>query len=334
MKRLGAICPIAVAILMTLTAGTALANHVQCGDVVTQSIKLDSDVVCADAGPDTPITGIVVAADNIVIDLNGHTIRASGYSENDDVNGIVGDGVPHSGVRIRDGSIVGFSQAINFGFPRRSPLNDSVIRNIAGSGSIAVYLRGDGNRVDNSRLSAGYDALRLRGDRNVVRRNIMRSVEGPGLDMSGARPAAIDNTVSVPDYGYQSAIQIFDFTDALVRGNTAFDVRIAPGILLERGHGGRVTGNVATRTRVGIRVADSTGLLVDKNDASGNLGNPEGGYPGEGTGIFVDSGNVVRKNTANDNDGFGIYAEPGVIDGGGNRASGNGVADCVNVICK
>jgi parallel beta-helix repeat protein len=152
--------------------------------------------------------------------------------------------------------------------------------------------------------------------------------------MSGARPAAIDNTALVPDYGYQSAIQILDFTDVLVRGNTAFDVGIAPAILLDGGHGGRVTGNVATRSRAGIRVAASTGLLVEKNDASGNLGSPDGSYPGEGTGIFVDSGNAVRRNTANDNDGFGIYAEPGVIDGGGNRASGNGVADCVNVICK
>jgi hypothetical protein len=43
----------------------------------------------------------------------------------------------------------------------------------------------------------------------------------------------------------------------------------------------------------------------------------------------------VTVNTANDNTDLGIEAVPGVIDGGGNKASGNGnPAQCLNVRCR
>jgi hypothetical protein len=43
----------------------------------------------------------------------------------------------------------------------------------------------------------------------------------------------------------------------------------------------------------------------------------------------------LTSNTANDNVDFGIEAVPGVIDGGGNRAFGNGnPLQCLNVVCK
>jgi parallel beta-helix repeat protein len=52
-------------------------------------------------------------------------------------------------------------------------------------------------------------------------------------------------------------------------------------------------------------------------------------------GIDVDApGTVVRANTANNNGDLGIEAIEGTIDGGGNRASGNGnPLQCVNVVC-
>ena len=53
-------------------------------------------------------------------------------------------------------------------------------------------------------------------------------------------------------------------------------------------------------------------------------------------GIDVDApGTVVRSNTANDNGDLGIEAVDGVIDGGGNRASGNAnPLQCFNVVCR
>jgi hypothetical protein len=53
-------------------------------------------------------------------------------------------------------------------------------------------------------------------------------------------------------------------------------------------------------------------------------------------GIHVeDPGTTIADNRANDNADYGIQAVPGVIDGGGNTASGNGnPLQCVNVVCN
>jgi hypothetical protein len=48
-----------------------------------------------------------------------------------------------------------------------------------------------------------------------------------------------------------------------------------------------------------------------------------------------DPGNTLAANTADDNGDLGIEAVAGVIDGGGNRASGNGnPLQCLNVFCR
>ena len=45
-------------------------------------------------------------------------------------------------------------------------------------------------------------------------------------------------------------------------------------------------------------------------------------------------GHTLTGNTANFNDGWGIFAEPGTIDGGGNKAVGNAEpAQCSGVVC-
>jgi parallel beta-helix repeat protein len=55
-----------------------------------------------------------------------------------------------------------------------------------------------------------------------------------------------------------------------------------------------------------------------------------------GDGIHVATpDNLLIANVANDNGAFGIEAVPGVIDGGRNRASGNGApAQCLNIDCS
>ena len=62
----------AVACLWLLPA-SASANHVQCGDVLTQQTVLDSDIVC----PDTATTGLVIGGDDFTVWLEGHTIQGA-----------------------------------------------------------------------------------------------------------------------------------------------------------------------------------------------------------------------------------------------------------------
>jgi hypothetical protein len=58
-----------VVALVGLTAGHALAAHVGCGQVINQDTILDSDLEGCGEGD-----GIVIGADRITLDLNGHTI--------------------------------------------------------------------------------------------------------------------------------------------------------------------------------------------------------------------------------------------------------------------
>ena len=58
--------------LLAVLAGQALANHVQCGDVISQDTTLDSDLI------DCPGDGLVIGADGITLDLGGHTVDGDG----------------------------------------------------------------------------------------------------------------------------------------------------------------------------------------------------------------------------------------------------------------
>ena len=67
----GFLTVLAVATLLA-SGGQALASHVQCGDVITQDTTLDSDLI------DCPGDGLVIGADDVTLDLNGHTVDGDG----------------------------------------------------------------------------------------------------------------------------------------------------------------------------------------------------------------------------------------------------------------
>src|SRR3954463_3663307 len=64
---------VVVALFLVLYAGEALADHVRCGDTITRSTTLDSDLVCSGSLP-----GIRAGADAVTLDLNGHLVDHSG----------------------------------------------------------------------------------------------------------------------------------------------------------------------------------------------------------------------------------------------------------------
>ena len=75
--------------------------------------------------------------------------------------------------------------------------------------------------------------------------------------------------------------------------------------------------NVSSKRESAGILIHANNLLIRKNNTSGS--NTDGLRVRSGT------GNEITKNVANDNMRYGILVEPaGNIDGGGNRASGNG----------
>jgi hypothetical protein len=84
---------------------------------------------------------------------------------------------------------------------------------------------------------------------------------------------------------------------------------------------------------------ESSGISVECSDPSAGAltsveQNSASGFTNDGIEIRA-SGVVVSKNRANFNGEYGIEAVPGIVDGGGNKARGNGnPAQCLNVSCN
>ena len=318
MKRVGFFAASLVIASLSLTA-PATAAHVSCGDTITQSTTLDSDVVCADgASP-----GLFIGAGNLTLNLNGHAIRAVPPNEGLGITTTRLPGTRFSGVHIAGGAIEGFGQG--------------------------VYLLASDSSVRNSRITASGGGVTLDGDRNLVLRNMIEVAPGgasdgvavlgldaylvgntvrgahSGVSTYGNNPRIVGNTVQ--DCG-DAGVRVGSYTTAavIVRNNVAgcaWDGIFAI-VQYQSPGGARLRSNVATGN-------DSTGIAVKDPGARllGNTANRNGQ-----TGIYLDvPGSTVTDNTANDNAFYGITGPPGTIDGGGNRASGNSEANCVNVSC-
>lgn len=155
---------------------------------------------------------------------------------------------------------------------------------------------------------------------------------GTGIYTVGDRPRVVNNTIvgcgpvsqSDPIPGISA---VGYHTLATISQNNAAGCGI--GIYAQPAVGGggvRIRRNVANGNLDGLNVDDPSALIW-RNTANSNFWN----------GIFVhQAGTVVQENTANNNGSFGINATPGVIDGGGNTATGNGdgrLPQCHNVSC-
>ena len=70
---LGAFVAVAATGATALGGGSApAASELSCGDTITADTTLTSDLV------DCPSNGIVIGADDITLDLNGHTVAGNG----------------------------------------------------------------------------------------------------------------------------------------------------------------------------------------------------------------------------------------------------------------
>src|SRR5919109_1488226 len=111
--------------LLALGAAPAAANHVGCGDVITQDTTLDEDLV------DCPGSGIVIGADDITVDLNGHTISGTGAT------GFAYAGVDLSSnnATVRDGAVRGFEHGVQIS------CNNNLVRSVSASNNeLGVFI--------------------------------------------------------------------------------------------------------------------------------------------------------------------------------------------------
>ena len=329
----------ALALFLALAPGAA-ANHVQCGDVITQDTTLDSDLVCAG-------NGLIVEAAGVTVNLGGRTIQGTGA---------LGSGVmvwSYDGVAIRNGTIHGFSEGVYTDGARGTALRRMVLK-ANRTGLRCAYA--PECRVEDSVLRHNTTAIEVGsadgGDPapTIVQHNTIRH-NGTGVSISGEAGIVADNRIQQNtgdgvrnDYGKpvriagntitgngDDGVDIFYFASATVSHNWIAG-NAANGV-----HTRETNANVADNA---IKRNGGDGVLVENVDSNVTVARNVTNRNGD-DGIDVDfataccSVTVVQDNRAFHNIDLGIEAAPGTTDGGGNRARKNGnPAQCVGVRCK
>ncbi|HZO60520.1 MAG TPA: right-handed parallel beta-helix repeat-containing protein [Solirubrobacterales bacterium] len=311
--------PLAVLLGLLSISPVARASHIQCGDVLTTSVKFDSDVLCTNV--EEGDVALTIGASNITVDARGYRIVADDccYGSAMQTSGA------YSGVVIKHiGGTDGFTSDVYL------QLSDSTLKsNRLDAQMSAVHIEGDRNLVKGNIIYTGYVGISMIGAGNRAVQNDVQAYEGEGILASGSGVRIANNNLRALGAIF-GGIRLFGFTDAVVTGNHVSEFVF--GIGLANGTGASVTRNYVHDNGYGggIYISDD----VSNVDLRRNTANANGGS--DYSGIWVGSPSVtITRNTANDNGWYGIHAVPGVIDGGGNRASGNGnPAQCVEVRCR
>jgi large repetitive protein len=367
----------AAALSLALVPGAQSAKAVQvsCGETITVDTTLESDLI------DCPSNGIVIGADDITLDLNGHTVDGNGKpvkkcpkNEPCDI-GLVNDG--HDGVTMSNGSVREFGTGVFVGRARHnrvlgiaSSRNDffgivlaesarSLVRDSSGSNNpapdgdgLGLFGSHDIRILNNSfRRNAQLGIHVVDSSDNLIKGNLFFRNGDFGILMEGERNQVRGNrcvrngTCVIVAPGNRNVI---------ARNRLSRD---GSGIGIEKGRGNLVAGNVVVGARrqgiylglnepaiggVGtvvrgnvVRGSGADAFTVRKADDRSLLkGNIARGAGDDGFDI-ENASTKLTGNRAVRNADLGIEAAFGVIDGGGNKAGGNGnPLQCRNVFCK
>jgi parallel beta-helix repeat protein len=271
--------------IATLGGSQALAAPVNCGDTITADTTLDSDLL------DCPNNGVVIGADDITLDLNGHTIGGNGElvdpcpeGEFCDA-GVFTDG--HDGVTVMNGSVRDFATGVAVGAARSVRLTGLT----SSSNAFFGYLFFD----------VSHSVIRDSSGSNNP------APDGDGLGMFASHDNRIvDNRFS----GNALGIHVDDSTNNLFRGNLMSRTQDGPGMLVQADRN-EMRRNVCRRNGICILVARGSRNVIARNRVRG-----------DNDGIAVEKGrsNLLIRNRIVQTRKSGIYlglAHP-PIGGGGN----------------
>ncbi|CAA9217203.1 MAG: hypothetical protein AVDCRST_MAG10-462 [uncultured Acidimicrobiales bacterium] len=278
-----------VATTLVVGAGPASAAHVACGQTITVSTTLDSDV-----GPCS--TGLTIGANNVTLDLNGFTL--SGTPATGDGPGV--DITGRTGVTVRNGTITQF---------------DAGVAITGGSGNTVTYLRlldnrgstatdfGDGVAVFNStgntisynqvRNNGPYSGISLiRSSNNLIEHN---QITGNNMATNNTSGIRVENVGT-------AASNANTIRYNLVQGSGLDGIQ-----LFARASDNRVHNNsVLQNNRDGITAfAGASRNIIEDNQTRFN-----GFGPIPGNGIFIRSAvgtvpapanNIIRRNVSTNN---------------------------------
>jgi parallel beta-helix repeat protein len=283
--------------LMTVGAGQALAAQRQvlgteptCRATITVDTTLRADLT------NCPGDGIVIGADNITLDLNGHTIDGDATpGPDDDDAGIRNLG--HHGVTIEGGTVREFVHAVVLdGASGNLVRGLTAVANGGTEDGRAILLRNgsDENVIeDNDASHNGRSSIALLdSDSNVIRHNTMSGNGVAGFGGFNAHHNRVERNL-VANNG-DNGLFWSESDDNRIDANTVSG-NPESGILLEASSRNTVTHNHVSRN------GDDMNVFGDDNTVTGNLVSDAVGCDdgqGCGFGISVEGGahNLVAAN--------------------------------------
>jgi len=301
---------VAVAAVFVAPSAASAAGPA-CGDVVLADVELKADLVgCS--------TGLVVGADNVTIDLNGHTIEGQSI-----LTGTGIEVVGRSGVRITNGRIRGFATGVFLLDTTEARVKQLVVRD-TDTGISVAGLSGHSNRVVGNDVARSNQGILFFASSTLVAENRVANMSGVGIWCRGSGRIE-DNRVVRSATGIELLFCVAD-----VVGNEAVENQGA-GILRIRSEGLTVR-NRANSNGTGISSDDSHGLF------SRNVTNENAGHGLVITDQVDTHGplHTVEDHVANANGGLGITSNVlGVVTNGKLRARANGdPRQCLNIACN
>lgn len=296
-----AMLAMAVGSLIILGGGQALAaqepvlaTQPTCGATITADTMLGSDLT------NCPRDGIVIGADNITLDLNGHTIDGDATpGPGDDDAGIRNLG--HHGVTIEGGIVQEFVHAVVLdGASGNLVRRLTAVANGGLEDGRAILLRNgsDDNMIeDNDASHNGRSSIALLdSDSNVIRHNTMSGNGVAGFGGFNAHHNRLERNLVANNA--DNGLFWTGSDDNLIDANAVFG-NPGGGIIVDVG-----SRNTITRNHV-FRNGDDIILNGDENTVTGNLvtdalgcDNGEGcgfGISGEGGAHNLVAGNMVAR---------------------------------------
>ena len=295
-----------VAVGLYVLAAAPANAALECGDAVTKDRKLKADLDCG-----LNESGLLITANGVDLDLNGHTITGNGDFDTD---GILVEN--RERVRVHGGTIRNFDHGVSARITDDLTVEDTKLKGALGE---SVRLEAVTNSVirDNELLenqaSSHVFVFNAASENITVARN--RMTEG-GIDFdAGDNFRATGNTI-IDAKG--EAIFLEEIGQTVIRGNTV-DGGEQYGVEVDGAEETRIEANEINGT-------DFSGILIHPGAVSISIDDNKVTQASI-NGITVESGSSaikVRGNRANNNDNHGI----GVTDGDtlikNNIANGNG----------
>lgn len=297
------VCLAATALSLALAPGAhaAKAVTVSCGETITADTKLANDLT------DCPGNGIVIRADDITLDLNGHTIDGDGIpvegcpddelcdvgvvnSANEDGRPVVGGG-GHDGVTIVNGSIQEFVE----GGVTAIEVSDNRLRGLTLSDNTwgVVFCAAAHSRIGNTTAKANGVGVVLEcsGSRDIrVEHNSLSENAFLGVFAAEVQDVRIEHNTVAENEGF-AGIYVPGADHVQVSSNSvSHNAEI--GIVLEADDS-RVSNNDLSYNPTGISVFGSRNTITG-NQVSDTLGCPNG--CGEGISLEGGEGNLIAQN--------------------------------------